>query len=131
LELVPVADNTISENNAARTTFDSQTLIVGRLGAQAGESRSRSLLLFDVTSLPMNATVTAATLTVTVTRNHLGGADVHGLDRLNSPWTEQDATWTHSGLATLIPGCDSGARGEPGSRGSPAWTASRGRNWTP
>jgi hypothetical protein len=104
LSVLPVADTTISENDAARTSFDSPTLIVGRLSGNGGENLARALLRFDLSQLPPTAIVTAATLTVTVTRNHLGDSDAHGLYRVNLPWVEAGATWITSGLEEWVGG---------------------------
>jgi hypothetical protein len=104
LSVFPTADTTISENNAARTSFDSPTLIVGRLSGNAGESLVRALLRFDLSQLPPMAVITSATLTVTVTRNHLGDSDAHSLHRVNLPWTEAGATWVTSGLEEWLGG---------------------------
>lgn len=104
LSVLPVADTTISENNAARTSFDSPTLIVGRLSGNGGENLARALLRFDLSQLPPTAIVTSVTLTVTVTRNHLGDSDTHGLFRVNLPWTEAGATWISSDLEEWIGG---------------------------
>lgn len=104
LTLSPVADTTISENDAARATFDGTTIIVGRLSGNGGESRCRSLLRFDPGALPADATITSVTLTVTVLRNHAGDADPHGLHRVNQAWTEEHASWLTSGLEDWVGG---------------------------
>ena len=95
VNLTPVADTTISENNSASTEAMSGHMIVGHL--QLANAMSRGLLRFELTSLPSGAVVNSATLTVTVTIS-ASAADTHALHRMTAPWDEATANWILSGF---------------------------------
>jgi hypothetical protein len=81
----PVANNTIYEDNPTYASGQSSNLFFGPI---ASGSPRRALLRFDVSSLPANAQITSATLTLTIDRaaRNSDVADVISLHRLLASW---------------------------------------------
>jgi hypothetical protein len=110
MELAPVADTTIYEDDGGAGTGAGSFLFVGPL---ASGSPRRALLRFDLSALPPGAIVQSVALRLVINRAAIGAAldDPHRLQRVLSTWGEgsgdggsgggggpasaADATWTH------------------------------------
>jgi hypothetical protein len=107
--LPAAADNTMFEDNPSYSGGASPFLYVGSI---ASGSPRRALLRFDLSGIPAGSTVTAVTVSVTVTKAARRAAenDLGRLHRLTAAWgegassgiggsgdlaTPQDATWRH------------------------------------
>jgi fibronectin-binding autotransporter adhesin len=70
------------------------------------QARDRSLIQFDFATLPVGASVTQATLTLTASSNVYGGnpnAETMSVYRLTQAWTEGGATWNRfDGASTWV-----------------------------
>lgn len=93
----PVADATISEKNLSSPMGSEQTLEVGTTGPAAGYKDSRALLRFNLAgSIPTNATVTSAALTVTLVQTAPAVTNLWlDLRKVLRPWSESAVTWTN------------------------------------
>ncbi len=114
--LTSVKDNTLYYQPEGQfSSGAADGMFVGKIAS--GEQR-RGLLAFDLTGIPPGSTITAATLTLTVTRSH-GGIDSISLYRATSSWGEGasggagatgggfsaapgDATWIHRFYDTTL-----------------------------
>jgi hypothetical protein len=68
----PIADSTISEGDPGTPQGTLGILVAGTTGPNEGATRNRALLKFDLASgIPVNAKVTSAALTVTVSASPL------------------------------------------------------------
>jgi len=97
--LVSVADTAISEDNALSMTPD--TMATGRLNdllANSDGNLCRSLVRFDLSSVPTNAVVQSATVNFTILKSVWSTDDSHHLHGLTAPWNESTASWNNSGL---------------------------------
>ena len=102
ISLNPVEDATISEKsldiplgtNGAQAAL---TLDAGTTGANEGGKINRSLLRFDVaSSVPSNAIVTSATLTMTISSTPPLATNLwFSLHRVLVDWNESAVTWTN------------------------------------
>lgn len=106
ISLNPVADASISENNAANPNAMPGNMIVGHLDPINANVMSRGLLRFDLSGIPVGSTITSAVLAVTVTINASANADTHALHRMNAPWVEATVTWISSGFEEWFNGGD-------------------------
>jgi hypothetical protein len=110
VRLRPVTDTTIFE---AAPTNNLGGVVSLAAGTTARSRRSRALLRFDlVGNIPSNATIVAATLTLSVVRAPSGGGGVDStfqLYRVLRAWTEGSKT--------------TGTLGAPASSGEPTWLA--------
>ena len=90
VSLHPIADTTITQ----KTSLMANTLVVG---TNNKSQSSRALLQFDIAgSIPTNATITSAALTVTVVMAPPSPVNsTFDLRALLLPWSESDATWTN------------------------------------
>lgn len=123
--LVPVADTTlIEEPTGALANGAGERFFVGRVGANAGSTRRRALLRFDLSALPAGAQVSAVSLTISLERSRQAGDLPITLHRVTQSWTEGpsasvvgigepavngDTTWLHRsrpGLAWTVAGGD-------------------------
>lgn len=109
--LVPVADTTlIEEPTGALANGAGERLFAGRVGANAGSTRRRALLRFDLSVLPAGAQVSAVSLTLSLERSRQAGDLPITLHRVTQSWTEGpsasvvgigepavdgDTTWLH------------------------------------
>lgn len=103
--LVSVADTAISEGNALTMTPD--TMVTGRLNdllANSDGNLCRSLVRFDLSSVPTNAVVQSATVSFTILKSQWSADDSHHLHGLTVPWNESTASWNNSGLGQWIGG---------------------------
>ncbi|MBI4951860.1 MAG: DNRLRE domain-containing protein [Myxococcales bacterium] len=105
--------------NSAQVIFDAvedTTLDSGSPTAPNGSSLSlpvadavgqieRSLVRFDLDTLPASATVCLAGLVLKVVTCPLGDVPLR-VHTVTTPWTEADATWTEAGLGTPWTGGD-------------------------
>ncbi len=103
--LTPVADTYMARWGATNNYGGSTTLLV-RYHTSNQEEFS-SLVRFDLSGIPTNATVQNAVLTLTVTESPSTWLDVDIFKLLRS-WTEMQATWnsTASGVAWTQPGAN-------------------------
>lgn len=68
-------------------------------GASGGHNKNRALISFDVSTLPVNATLVSASLDLHATgplgvlQGHTGNANAAYLQRVTSAWTEMGVTW--------------------------------------
>jgi hypothetical protein len=94
IELTPVADTYLREQQEDTNFGDGATFISGTLGPVAGTTRTRAVLKFDLSSVPAGATITNAQLTLTVTMVPSAAANsTFGLHRVRVPWNETNVTW--------------------------------------
>lgn len=107
-------DNTLYENpTGAVSDGQGPYMYVGKTGPTAGELRRRALIAFDLSSIPANATVQSATLTLTSSKSSFGGDASIVVHRATKTWgegasnagdpggsgapsTAGDATWIHN-----------------------------------
>ena len=112
-QLIPSKDNTLYENTAGSVSNGAgPTLYAGKTGSNNSYLLRRSLLGFDVSSIPAGSIVTDASLTVRVTRTNGALAETFTLHPLTADWGEGasnagapggggalsqtgDATWIH------------------------------------
>jgi hypothetical protein len=108
--LVPAEDNTLYEDGAGSLSNGSGIyLFAGKTGSN---SLRRGLIAFDFASIPTNATITGATLSMFLSKTHGGSAAV-SLSKVSQDWGEGasdagepggagvqaepgDATWFHT-----------------------------------
>lgn len=105
--LTAVEDTTITEKSPDTPQGGDAQLQIGTTGPAAGYKSSRSLLRFELTAIPTNATVTRATLTVNLEQVAPGVTNLWvNLHRVVRPWSEAFATWSNRLAATpwSVPG---------------------------
>lgn len=95
------ADTTISQGNPNAQYETSPEMGAGQYGSS--NSRLRGLLRFDLSAVPVTATVTAATLTLWATSVQNSTQRTVGLHQALTPWAEGGATWNHRDAGTLTP----------------------------
>ncbi len=84
-------DTTIRQDLATNNSGTSTEI---RLGEDAGGGAAKRVLIkFDLSSLPANAIVTAATLTLTMTTDESINARVAEVFEVLRAWVETQATW--------------------------------------
>jgi hypothetical protein len=88
-KLAPSQDSYVNTNSANTNYGANASMVVDISGGGLGSQHA--LMQFDVSSMPANATISSATLTVNATAN--GGATNLNLYRLNEAWTENQVTW--------------------------------------
>jgi autotransporter-associated beta strand protein len=90
--LRPVADSRIFDADWGRDNNDGNG---GDIGVY--QARDRSLLRFDLSALPTGSTLSAASLTLTVSGTFGGnpGGESMNIHRLTQSWTEGGVTWNH------------------------------------
>ncbi|MBM3848544.1 MAG: DNRLRE domain-containing protein, partial [Verrucomicrobia bacterium] len=108
LELSPIADTSIFENAANKNSGKTSPLPVGKV---ASDKRTRLLLRFDVTGIPVGATIRSASLSVVVQKQFSASAPALQLSvyRMRTDWIEGA-----QGLNDL-----SGGEAQPG---EPTWS---------
>lgn len=91
VSLVPVADATIYEESSPAATANGagEFLLAGRTN-QAANSRRHSLLRFDLSALPVGATISSATLRLHLIAVNTADTSI-SLHRLTTAWTEGPA----------------------------------------
>lgn len=109
--LNPVKDNTIYSESGAESNGAGPELFVGQTGAHAGQARRRTLLQFNLASIPVGSVITGVSMTVNCTRVPPAGNAAPNLIKLHktlTSWGEgtgvgggggntatiNDATWT-------------------------------------
>jgi hypothetical protein len=90
---IPASTTTTIYNGSANVGAIPGTMIVGRLN---NGTPCRGLLMFDLSSIPTNATVSSAELNVFVLKS-TSASDQHTLHRLTNAWNTS-ATWLNSGV---------------------------------
>ena len=111
ITLNPIADNTIYEENAAVSNGIGGQIFAGRTAGTSGTLSRRSLIKFNLTSIPSNATITSVALKMTCSQVPSSAVDnIIGLQKCSAAWGEGtsigggqgttasigDATWTCS-----------------------------------
>lgn len=96
LNLQPDAANgmdTLIHNAAATTNYGtSTTLSIGEINNQTNRI-TRSLIKFNLSSIPANATITSATMSLWTAADYSSNTRTIGVYRLKRPFTETQATW--------------------------------------
>lgn len=105
----PIKDCTIFQGNQVGSN-GAGSLFSGRTQGNLGTSNRRALLKFDISSLPANAFVTAATLSITGSRGSSSGFDLH---RLTADWGEGSTLGAGTG----------GGRPSAGQNGDATWNS--------
>ena len=94
--LIPTEDATISERYPDSLIGGDTTLESGSDGPEGGGLRNRALLKFDVaSSIPSNAIVTSAALTVTLVTSPSSTNVWFSLHKVLQGWSESAVTWTN------------------------------------
>jgi hypothetical protein len=104
-------DNTMYSSSGATSNGTGEFLFVGQNAGTANNSVQRALVHFNTAAIPTNAVVTAATLTMVVTKSAAvatgvelhkvsanwgeGTSDANGTEGTGAPATTNDATWSH------------------------------------
>ncbi|MBI2924776.1 MAG: immunoglobulin domain-containing protein [Verrucomicrobia bacterium] len=106
--LKPSADACLFELAPTSNMGGDPDFVAGALGPNGGGKRARGLIKFDFAGkIPANATITSATLTLTVTKvGTLGAASTFDLHRLLTDWGEGNKT---------------GNQGSPAAAGQSTW----------
>lgn len=92
VNLSPVADTYISQTNSTTNYGTASTML---MGGDAASSRANALLFFDVlASVPVNATITSATLQLYEPTVYPGGAITIEAHKLLKSWSETSTNWT-------------------------------------
>lgn len=110
--LTPTKDNTLFDTGGTTSNGSGDSVFSGRTGLNAGQIKQRAVLQFEVAgSIPVDAVITAAQLTLTLLSSGANGDQVHVLHRLLNDWGEGasagmggsgapaapgDATWLHT-----------------------------------
>jgi glucose/arabinose dehydrogenase len=122
--LNPVKDNTMFEGSN-NSNGAGQHLYVGLTGSAGGETRRRALMKFDVSSVPAGASLSSASVSLTITKQ-IAQDFTFNLHRMTADWGEgasnagepggtgiapgtNDATWQHrfySGTLWSSPGAE-------------------------
>lgn len=111
VNLTPVADATLISENGDRASGADDNVFVGKTVAL---NERRALLRFDLSAIPAGSTVTAATLTLTVTMANTSTGFSDSLYRLTNSWGEGTSL---SGMC----GGGGGGCGGPATPGSATW----------
>lgn len=94
--LVPIEDSTISEKDMSSPQGSGSTLNSGTTGPNEGALKNRVLLKFDLAaSIPGNAIVTSAALTMTTVQSPTTTDLWFSLHRVLQDWSESVVTWTN------------------------------------
>ena len=136
--LTSTKDNTIYQELTGNSYGSGSRMVVGRTsGTSSGSTASlarRGLVQFDLSSIPANSTVSAATLTLTSDTPSLTGAQTVGVHRLTQAWTEGTSTSAGSGaLAAAGVGATATGNGATWNNRitpSTAWTTAGGTHNT-
>jgi glucose/arabinose dehydrogenase len=126
--LTPVMDATLYQDNAgAWANGSGEHLYFGKVGTSGDDTLRRSLLKFDVSSIPAEAVIEQVSLTLEINQAPSGGVGgLASLHRLTASWSEGpsnpgvpggegaismagDATWVHRvypGSLWSVPGAD-------------------------
>lgn len=102
------SDNSIFQNRTNNTGGSFEYLFAG---VTQDASPRRALIRFDLSGIPAGATITSASLRLSVERSR-PGIQPYSLHRLTASWGEGATTTT-----------DPGGLGEPASTGDATWTA--------
>jgi len=96
MTLPPLVDATISEKNLSTSLGNDTTLDAGTTGPNEGFKKNRALIRFDVAaSLPSNAIVTSASLTLTLVASATTTNLWFSLHKVLQEWSESAVTWTN------------------------------------
>jgi hypothetical protein len=94
--LIPINDATISENDPGSPLGSDIMIVTGSDGPDQGALRNRALLQFDfVSSIPSNAIVTSAALTLTLVKTPRTNNLWFSLHKVLQDWSEGAVTWTN------------------------------------
>ncbi|HWP98824.1 MAG TPA: DNRLRE domain-containing protein, partial [Syntrophomonadaceae bacterium] len=104
LTFLPIDDAYVSEWYADQNFGSSTALFVGRF-MQPGDLY-RSLLRFDLSTIPPTSTINSAELNLTMYRNEIiSGSQYVGVYHLLSDWNESTVTWNNQPPFSLTPFC--------------------------
>lgn len=96
ITLLPAEDATISENSPDLSLGGENTLISGSDGPEQSALRNRAVLRFDLaSSIPSNAIVTSAALTLTLVKTPRTASLWFSLHKVLQDWRESAVTWTN------------------------------------
>jgi len=96
VSLIPSEDCTISEKSLDTPLGSDVTIDSGTTGPNEGLKKNRGLLKFDLaSSIPSNAVVTSANLTLTLVTSPTSTNLWFTLHKVLQGWTESAATWTN------------------------------------
>lgn len=84
-------DTSISSSSATSNFGTAGNLPIGELSGST--STRNSLLKFDLSSIPSNATITSATLYITIYTDAADNTTTFSVYRMKRAWTESGATW--------------------------------------
>jgi hypothetical protein len=116
-DFAATADATIYSDHVTDNGGGGADMYAGRTSGSTTDGIRRSLIRFDLSSIPTNATVTAATLKLQITKVPPGSTAIqHTISRVQASWVEGTGTATGSNGATVA--------------GAVSWTSSGGSNWT-
>ena len=110
LNLHPNATNGIDaliDNSSATTNYGTSPDLAAWAWTSGGITIARGLLKFDLSSIPSNAIITSATLSLycntasSVTQLN-SGANACLLQRITSTWTESGVTWNNQPTTTTV-----------------------------
>jgi hypothetical protein len=97
LTLSPVADVDIYQGTAG-TNYGTDPFVVA--GKDSTGKDDKILIKFDISSIPVGATVTSATLRLNLASSSGTGSYNIGVYKIIASWTETTATWTNMSSAT-------------------------------
>lgn len=101
VELAPLKDNTLYETPVGNSNGAGDGIYSGRVGTFGGQTRRRGLVAFDLSSIPTNATVSAASLELTIAQTSDPFERTMTAHRVSANWGEGTSLGTGSGnLAT-------------------------------
>ena len=90
--LYPIADTYIKGSEVNSNQSSSTDLPVGELNSSKGAVR-RSLIKFDLTSIPKDAVITSAMISLYRKVDYANKSSVFNVYRLKQPWVEKQVTW--------------------------------------
>ncbi len=103
ITLHPTADNTIFEENSAASNGAGGQIYVGRTAGNVATLSRRSLIKFDVSSIPPNAIITNVTLKMNCSQVPTGAVDnVIALQKCAADWGEGTANGGGQGATATV-----------------------------
>ncbi|HYG21957.1 MAG TPA: DNRLRE domain-containing protein [Verrucomicrobiae bacterium] len=107
--LNPIADTFLRDQFASVTNFGNVSPLLVGIAKEPYFIQNRTLLKFDFSEIPTNATITGVTLAVVVTRSNTDPSNFD-VNRMLVSWAELEATWIEreSGVPWASEGCEPG-----------------------
>jgi hypothetical protein len=101
--LHPIADNTIFEENSAASNGAGGQIYVGRTAGNLGTLNRRSLIRFDMSSIPSNASITNVTLKMNCSQVPTGAVDnLIALQKCLAGWGEGASNGAGQGATATV-----------------------------